>query len=108
MIAFVTENKEWECWMSELSFAYNSLIHTTRGFSPFELIFGRKVRSPLEILYNYHKESESIAVEQFKDNLNKIYKMTREKMNARQYKYATYTVRKKWDNILHVNDKVYV
>ena len=108
MIAFVTENKEWDCWMSELSFAYNSLIHTTRGFSPFELIFGRKVHSPLGILYNYHKESESIAVEQFKDNLNKIYKMTREKMNARQYKYATYTVRKKWDNILHVNDKVYV
>ena len=34
--------------------------------------------------------------------------MTQEKMNASQYKYAAYTDRKKWDNILHVNDKVYV
>ena len=63
VIAFVSENKELDCQMSELSFAYNSLIHTTRGFSSFELMFGRKARSPLGILYNYHKESESIAVE---------------------------------------------
>ena len=33
MTAFVTENKEWDCWLSELSFAYNSSIHTTTGFS---------------------------------------------------------------------------
>ena len=96
LTAFVTENKEWDCWLSELSFAYSSSIHTTTGFSPFELMFGRN-----------HKESESIPVEQFKDNLNKMYAIAQE-MNARQDKYATYVDRKKLDDILHVDDKVYV
>ena len=108
LTAFVTENKEWDCWLSELSFAYNSSIHTTTGFSPFELMFGRKAHIPLDILYNYHKESESIPVEQFKDNLNKMYAIAQEKMNARQDKYATYVDRKKLDDILYVDDKVYV
>ena len=113
MTAFVTENKEWDCWLSELSFAYNCSILTTTGFSPFELMFGRKARIPLariplDILYNYHKESEPISVEQFKDNLNKMYSIAQEKMNARQGKYATYVDRKKLDDILHVDDKVYV
>ena len=53
------------------------------------------------------KESESIPVEQFKHNLNKMYAIAQE-MNARQDKYATYVDRKKLDDILHVNDKVYV
>ena len=108
MTAFVTENKEWDCWLSQLSFAYNSLIHTTTGFSPFELTFERKARIPLDILYNYHKESESISVEQFKYNLNKMFAIAQEKMNARQDKYATYVDRKKLDDILHVDDKVYL
>ena len=55
LAAFVTENKEWDCWLSELNFAYNYSIHKTTGFSPFELMFGRKARIPLDILYNYHK-----------------------------------------------------
>ena len=59
-------------------------------------MFGRKVRIPLDILYNYHKESEPIPVEQFKDNLNKMYLIAQEKMNARQDKYATYVDRKKF------------
>ena len=104
----MTENKEWDCWLSELSFAYNSSIHTTTGFSPFELMFGRKAHIPLDILFNYHKESESLPVEQFKDNLNKMYATAHEKMNARQNKYVTYVDRKKLDDILHVHDKVYV
>ena len=108
LTAFVTENKEWDCWLSELIFAYNSSIHTMTGFLPLELMFGRKACIPLDILYNYHKESESISVEQFKNNLNKMYKTVQEKMNARQDKYATYVDRKKLDNILHVSDKVYV
>ena len=53
------------------------------------------------------KELESIPVEQLKYNLNKMYAIAQE-MNARQDKYATYVDRKKLDDILHVDDKVYV
>ena len=37
-----------------------------------------------------------------------MYAIAQEKMNARQDKYATYVDRKKLDDILHVDDKVYV
>ena len=94
--------------MSELSFAYNSSIHTTTEFSPFELMLGRKFHIPLEILYNYQKESESFPVVQLKNNLNKMYKQAREKMNARHYKYASYVDKRKLNDILNVNDKVNV
>ena len=82
----MTENKDKDCYLSESIFAYNSSIHTTTGFSPFELMFRKKACIPLDILYNYHKESESIPVQQFKDNLNKMYEIAREKMNARKDK----------------------
>ena len=66
-------------------------MHATIGFSPFELIFsGRTACVPLDVLYNYHKKSKSISVEQQKDNLNKMYEIGREKVNARQDKYAAY------------------
>ena len=107
LTAFVTENKQWDCWLSELSFAYYSSIHTTTRFSLFELMFGRKACIPLDILYNYHKEVESIPVEHFKDNLNKIYAIARKKMNARQDKYATYVDRKKFKDILDFDDLFY-
>ena len=71
-------------------------------------MFGRKARIPLDILYNYQKESESILVEQLKDNLNKMYETAREKMNSRQDKYASCVDRKKLDDILHVDEKGYV
>ena len=35
------------------AFAYRSSIQESVGFSPFELLFGRKVRGPMEILKAY-------------------------------------------------------
>ena len=67
-----------------------------------------KTRIPPDILHNYHKESESIPVEQFKDSLNKIYEIAQEKINASKDKYATYVDRKSLGDNLHVDDKVYV
>ena len=37
-----------------------------------------------------------------------MYAIAQEKINARQDKYATYVDRKKLDDILHADDKVYV
>lgn len=37
---------EWDKWLRELSYVFNSSVHTSTGFTPFELFFGRKVRIP--------------------------------------------------------------
>ena len=50
--AHVSENQEnWNLDLPKLCFSYNSSIHTTTGFSPFEIMFGRKLVIPIDLVY---------------------------------------------------------
>jgi hypothetical protein len=42
--------KEWDKMIPYLLFAYREVPHATTGFSPFELLYGRNVRGPLDLL----------------------------------------------------------
>ena len=46
------ENRQadWDRLLKYLLFAYRSSPHTNTGFSPFEVIFGRTLRGPLDVL----------------------------------------------------------
>lgn len=49
----------WDEWIKAACFCYNTTIHGSTGFTPFELLFGFKARlpsgvqKPPEIVYNY-------------------------------------------------------
>ena len=48
---FVSRNqKDWDEYLLYLLFAYRELTQESTGFCPFELLLGRKVRGPLDIL----------------------------------------------------------
>ena len=48
---FVNKNgKDWDECLPYILFAYREVPQETTGFSPFELLFGRKVRGPLDVL----------------------------------------------------------
>ena len=48
---FVSKNqKDWDEYLPYLLFAYREVPQESTGFSPFELLYGRKVRGPLDIL----------------------------------------------------------
>ena len=61
-------------WSNEATYAYNTSIHTSIGFSPAELMFGRKCRIPLDIMFGIDKNgvSNDNSVTQFKKNLEHI------------------------------------
>ena len=42
--------EEWEVVLSEVMFAYNRSVHSTRGFTPYLLMFDVEARNPSEIL----------------------------------------------------------
>jgi hypothetical protein len=42
--------REWDRFLSTLLFAYREVPYASSGFSPFELLYGRTVRGPLQIL----------------------------------------------------------
>ena len=48
--AFVSEHStDWDEWLDQAVFAYNTSVHESTGLSPYELIFGRPARMPIEV-----------------------------------------------------------
>lgn len=41
---------DWDQWLPFLLFAYREVPQATTGFSPFDLLYGRHVREPLDVL----------------------------------------------------------
>ena len=47
---YVSKNeKDWDRWLPSLLFAYRTAIHSSTGKSPFELLYGRIARLPIEL-----------------------------------------------------------
>lgn len=79
LAAFVSAHKDdWDEWVSLVVYAYNTVSHESTGFSPYELVFGRDARSPLELdldipLKNPCSQSEySQAIRQTLRNIKQL------------------------------------
>ena len=46
------EPRDWDRYINALLFAYREVPQESTGFSPFELLYGRTVRGPMQILRN--------------------------------------------------------
>ena len=47
---FVSSRKDdWDLWLDRVIFAYNTNRHDVLGVSPYEVVFGRAPRLPLEL-----------------------------------------------------------
>jgi hypothetical protein len=84
--AATDEGKDWDKWVPYLLFAYREVPQASTGFSPFELLYGRPVRGPLDILKetweSSSKSSESIVsyVLDMQGKLAKMSEMARENL----------------------------
>ena len=57
--ATAIDGKDWDKLISYLLFAYREVPQASTGFSPFELLYGRDVRGPLDILRETWEGNES-------------------------------------------------
>ena len=57
--AATNEGKDWDKVLPYLLFAYREVPQASTGFSPFELVYGRPVRGPLDVLKESWEASKS-------------------------------------------------
>ena len=82
--------KDWDKFVPYLLFAYREVPQASTGFSPFELIYGRQVRGPLDILKESWeastKSDESVVsyVLAVQEKLAKMSKLVQENMAGAQ------------------------
>ena len=80
---FVAQEKQddWDLKLNNLTLAYNTAVHATTKLSPFELMFGRVPKLPIDLVYD-QTDSEELKAKfdvewipsEFVENLRKSMK----------------------------------
>ena len=106
--------KDWDRYLPALLFAIREVPQESLGFSPFELLYGRNVRSPMVILRELW--SEEIPDEQvsctyqyvidLRERLEQTCKLAHENLRKAQGKQKAYYDRRARSRRFNVGDKV--
>lgn len=91
------QKTNWKDHLPKLAFAYNSTVCKSTGFSPFELIFGRSSRLPVDFMFNTddinpNRLSYQEFVRKWKESLEKACEIARK---SSQNQKSTYDKRTK-------------
>ncbi len=107
------ERASWSKYVTHMVNVYNSSVHSSTGFAPFELIFGRKSRLPIDqVLGTYPVENEypnlRAYVEALKARMEFVHKLALENLqdshlrNKYRYDQTVHPIK------LEPGDKVFV
>ena len=114
---FVSRNqKDWDNCLPYLLFAYREVPQESTSFSPFELLYGRKDRGPLDVLreqwtgYAAEEEESHIAtyVVEMRDWLKEMSGLVQESMVRAQQRQKILYDRGAKEQEFEVGDKVLV
>ncbi|CAF1177908.1 unnamed protein product [Rotaria sordida] len=103
------ENNNWDEFLLPVVFAYNTGIHATTGYSPFQLQYGRDPRLPTDeppISFTFNKPQD--YYEQLKKNLLIMQRQTCDNVNSRQQRYKNRYDKQRADPHYEINDLVLI
>ena len=108
--------KQWDRYLPALMFSLREIPSSSLGYSPFELLYGRNVRGPMEILHelwsnetlNNERKSEYQYVIDLHERLVKTWDLAKLSLNEMAQKYKRYYDQKAKPRKLKVGDKVLV
>ena len=106
------EKTTWKDHVNKLVHAYNCTKHSTTGYSPYFLLFGRKPRLPIDILLPQSKEQEQNHikyVDKWKSEMKQAYKIaSKQSAHRKQKDVERHDTRKPCSMSLHPGDRVLV
>ncbi len=112
--AATEEGKDWDQLIPYLLFAYREVPQASTGFSPFELMYGRQVRGPLDVLKetweSSKKSTESVVsyVLTIQEKLAKMSEIVSENLTKAQTTQKRWYDRNARERKLEVEDNVLV
>ncbi|XP_053406591.1 uncharacterized protein LOC128559314 [Mercenaria mercenaria] len=107
--------KDWDRYISAVLFAYREVPQASTGFSPFELLYGRTVRGPVQALKELWTESEVPEtrntyeyVLDLRNRLEETCRIATESLSNAQVEYKHHYDKKARARSLEQGDKVLV
>ena len=108
--------ENWDRYIPALLFAYRELPNESTGFSPFELVYGRRPRGPMDILANIWSETHDNEgskplfqyVLDLKNTLSDTAQIAQENISKAAAKNKYYFDKKAVDRSFQVGDEVLV
>ena len=106
--------RDWDTLLPYLLFAYREVPQESTGFSPFELLYGRAVRGPLDVLRETWEASakspESVVshVITIRERLQAMSEVARENLGAAQKKQKTWYDKHARERSFSVGEQVLV
>ena len=90
--------------------AYRSAVKTSTGFTPYYLLFGRKMRLPLDIIYRppEKEQSHQAFVVEIREQLHRAYDTTRDRLNLAHQRQKDYYDRRTHGERFRVGDSVWL
>ena len=106
---FILENQtNWDKWLPYATFMFNTMPHTATGFTPHELLFGRKPnipgvlqKEPPDTQYTYDN-----YVKKLQSRLQSSYQMARCNLNLQKERSKEYHDRSMNTPLFTIGDKV--
>ena len=112
----IEQPNEWHRYINPLLFAYRQVPQETTGFEPFELLFGRSIRGPIQILRELwsNDQADSVAMNSYryvldlKERMEQTLKLVKEETERAQLRYKKNYDRKTKQRSFEIGDWVLV
>ena len=95
---------DWDEGLGMIEYAYNNSVHSSSGYSPFYLCYGRHPLSPVQLLSQV--ESKNVAADAFLRQLEEDVTHALENLKRAQDRQKRYADRRRRDMELQVGDEV--
>ena len=106
------KKSDWKSYVSPIVHAYNCTRHSSTGFSPYFLMFGREPRLPIDLVFgleiNQPKQPKTKYVQDMRERLRQSYQLASEAAKKSGKRQKTYYDIKSRNSFLHTGDRVLV